>query len=116
MTTDKGNQAVETNPDELFARSFIEEGVSRGFYIECQYSDIDGDRIWYALIMPKDEYERLLAETNDVIRESAEAYGDRYQAWNILPWSVFMEQPTMAYGTSRREALLNSMQALKTIK
>lgn len=110
---DKENPRL--SDDELFADDFIRTGERLGCYVECfGYEDAsDGSKKYYALVMPKDQYDKLLQDENQRREEYAEFHHVSFSPWACLPWEVQIDQPTFTQGHgSRKEALLASMQAM----
>ncbi len=112
-------EKTNLSDDELFAEDFVQTGERMGYYAECfGYKDpTDGSKKYYALIMPKEQYDKLLQETNERLKENADFLHQSFSPWTCLPWAIQIEQPTFRQGhSSRKEALLASMQAMRALK
>jgi len=105
----------EMTPDEAWAERAIEKWRNEGFYADVNGMKEIGTDEWtfYALVMPQQRYDALLAEINaerqrrweiDVANFNRRSQPEPYE---ILPWEVFSAQPTFVGGMeTRQEALL----------
>lgn len=100
--TEAGELLPNLSEDERFAEAFVREGDERGFYVECYGMKATDGWTYYAFIMPKNKYEKLLLDTTQKL--SGE-----------LPWDVLVAQSTFVSDkVTRRQALESSLQAFLT--